>query len=381
MTITILRASLDSFMAKALKLNKRLEKYGKSIKILSLHDSMKTIEGKDCCFTTIEIEAPLLLRQNSPVQYLGMKTYVDGIKVFYSTDKENPVHTIDREECDHCHTKRYRLKYFFFKVEGEVKVIGSSCVKEYFGMDVERYLDTYTNVMQELEEEFGGEGQGGGSRSRLVHIDDVILATYCATNGFKYNWVSKEKAHYDNIPTTDLVRNYLYTTDKIMNQEKDEAYKVLKDQFSSIKEKLYAKYRDKEVVTDFDANIRNNLFYPDGTERDFIICVGLVGWLCNDIQHPREEESSSKPSEWVGEENEKIEKTVKIIQNAMVNSNYGQSFIVLMEDEVGNKLKTFTTGAFSNVCVGESVKIKGTIKRHEAYRGIKTTLLTRVSKI
>jgi len=51
-----------------------------------------------------------------------------------------------------------------------------------------------------------------------------------------------------------------------------------------------------------------------------------------------------------------------------------------MTDLAGNTVKTFNTGSFATgVEIGEKYRIKGTIKKNEAYNNVKASLLTRVA--
>ena len=54
------------------------------------------------------------------------------------------------------------------------------------------------------------------------------------------------------------------------------------------------------------------------------------------------------------------------------------SYMYLMTDKDGNKYKWSTSKYFNE---DEDVKLKGTVKEHAEYKGIKQTVLTRCSEI
>ena len=68
--------------------------------------------------------------------------------------------------------------------------------------------------------------------------------------------------------------------------------------------------------------------------------------------------------------------TVKNVQG--FDGAYGTSYLVTMVTPEGNVLKTFSSGNFGNVEVGQTLQIKGTVKKHEVYKGNKETMLSRV---
>lgn len=60
------------------------------------------------------------------------------------------------------------------------------------------------------------------------------------------------------------------------------------------------------------------------------------------------------------------------------DSDFGPSMLVRMRDVAGNVFTTFTGGAFvDGLTVGMALSVKGTVKKHDEYRGVKQTILTR----
>jgi hypothetical protein len=70
-----------------------------------------------------------------------------------------------------------------------------------------------------------------------------------------------------------------------------------------------------------------------------------------------------------------ITATVKNVRE-MPDNGFGISYLVTMETAEGHVLKTFTSGAISDVPVGESVTFNAGIKSHDEYQGRPETLLT-----
>ena len=82
-------------------------------------------------------------------------------------------------------------------------------------------------------------------------------------------------------------------------------------------------------------------------------------------------------SEWVGQPGDRIkDEEVVLVKKASFTGRYGLTNIYTFEDNNGN-LYTWFTATFLNKAVNDKFKIKGTIKKHDEFRGVKTTVLTR----
>jgi hypothetical protein len=88
------------------------------------------------------------------------------------------------------------------------------------------------------------------------------------------------------------------------------------------------------------------------------------------LQKKREEKS-----EWVGEEKERREFTLTVLRVFELDSDWGVTSLHKMVDADGNIFVWYA----SNECLeqGKTFKLRGTVKRHDEYRGTKQTVLTR----
>ena len=58
-------------------------------------------------------------------------------------------------------------------------------------------------------------------------------------------------------------------------------------------------------------------------------------------------------------------------------NRYDVRWLVTFKDENGNDFSWFTTGDWSTEDEGKKFAVKGTIKEHKEYKGIKQTIITR----
>lgn len=79
-------------------------------------------------------------------------------------------------------------------------------------------------------------------------------------------------------------------------------------------------------------------------------------------------------SQYIGEVGQRVELDVIVEKNISLNGNYGETHMHLLRS--GEDLLIWTTMA-KNWAVGSSHHIKGTVKKHQEYRGENQTVLTR----
>jgi hypothetical protein len=96
----------------------------------------------------------------------------------------------------------------------------------------------------------------------------------------------------------------------------------------------------------------------------------------DDMNARRDEIAADKPSnEFIGNVGEKVSIPVTILDSRFFDSNYGGSYLITMADEHGNSIKWF---ASKNIPEGmTTAHITGTVKKHEEFKGRKSTMLTR----
>lgn len=81
------------------------------------------------------------------------------------------------------------------------------------------------------------------------------------------------------------------------------------------------------------------------------------------------------PGRFLGSIKEKIEVTVTVKKTIVLTGDYGYSLMHIMEDEEGNAIIWTTTAR--ELHEGEKVTLRGTVKDHKEYKGVKQTVLTR----
>jgi hypothetical protein len=91
---------------------------------------------------------------------------------------------------------------------------------------------------------------------------------------------------------------------------------------------------------------------------------------------------SKLQSDFVGEAKERLTLILTVDIKRAIESDYGVSMFYVMHDEDGNKFICFYSGYKFEADEEDTIKIKGTVKKHELDRnGVKQTVLTRIAGV
>lgn len=83
----------------------------------------------------------------------------------------------------------------------------------------------------------------------------------------------------------------------------------------------------------------------------------------------------------VGTIGKRMESVVKVTFNKAIETNYGTSSLLILEDKEGHKFKCFYSGYTFNVdwCEDQFLPVKFTVKQHGEYNGEKYTQVSRIA--
>lgn len=88
------------------------------------------------------------------------------------------------------------------------------------------------------------------------------------------------------------------------------------------------------------------------------------------------EKENAPKTEWCGSIKDKVDLTVKLTRRGRYETMYGVTYVYTFEDAEGHQL-VWKTGTWLEQEEGAEVTLKGTVKAHSEYKGIKQTELTR----
>lgn len=385
---------LDLFKEKLTQLNKRLTRYGKqplefqeidrSERLVTFRshekgDSYKNDILQSYFIEFVELEIiglEFFKKDDKNYRYIGSINYDKGIKTVYCID-EAYVEYFNRDYkiCDHCLTNRYRKTYNLFETDGKVIQIGATCSHDYFGIDVEKFLNVYLQTFSifSLPEDEEGDGY---YESWTRKAGAVFAAVRKATNNF-HKWVSTDKATSEEESTSATIRRELFDNYSFLCKED----KIPEGILERIRE-----YWEKQETTSFVINMREAL------KKDYAACknVGSYGFaIFRAMKAFREEEAAknSKPAvECPYKDGERPSLSLEVTSIRVIQiQGYGYPYsyedlcIVnfLSDDGVRYVTKSSAQDAFKLI-QGDKVVIKGTISGIDEFKGVKSWVLKRI---
>lgn len=285
----------------------------------------------------------------------------------------------DRTRCDHCGHNRRRKKVYILKdEEGDLKQVGSSCLKDFTGhKSAVDLAKTYANICEFVD---SATNPVFDSKNISVNLFDVEDALSVACQKTRKNGYIKSC--------------YAAST-------KRRVLRVLSDPNIDIDEHIEEVDREKaREVIEWSKNMEPNNSYLSNIKALCSLDVvqhKFIGILVSAPQaFDRENSKEDVESNWVGDKGDRIEGIdAKIIMTKRIDksgcrSSYDESYtIVKFQTEDDNILvwftsstKTFWSEDRSEVRVrdlnGEKVTIRATVKDHSIFNDTRQTKVSRV---
>lgn len=315
--------------------------------------------------------------------------------------------------CDKCHKKIGRNKYLVFsKVGKEVEtrddlvVLGTSCAKDYFPFSVESYFGFLESAFEELGSYDEFNGSFGGCSSHYHTLSAIYTATLATTDNLKcYEKEGVTKGNVLGWLNNLKMDKYTYYRDAYPMPSNPIPFE---DVISWVKDMLDKS--TEELRSDFEINARSVFFktLDDGTRelRDRIpnkfLGIAIYGFISAKRNHDRlvekkiaEEKRAIENAkvEYYGNVGDKFELTLIFDKTFGFETMYGYSYIHLFHDDEGHQFKWSSsngtykveydkTADFGGIeyCefeVGHKYLMKGSVKAHNEYKGVKQTVITR----
>ena len=336
------------------------------------------------------------------VQFEGVIDLIEkneNAKVFKLADS-NLFKYLKDCRCDECKKSIERSKYIVFSKAGkpvesreDLIVLGTSCAKNYFPFNVVDYIGNLETFYTELFEECDDSMGFGHRDSNYVNIQTLFRYTAAVTDDFKvYEKDGITKGYVECLIKGKKNDNIVYTTPKTKWEDMAEwlkaAYGEPKDEFST---NIYSVIFEPRTESNPELRFRSdiNLKYLG------IACYAFVGAK---KAHDKELEKLAREKMykdgcadgWFGNIGDKFEKELMFERIIGFDGYYGYTYFIFFRDEEGHVFKwSSANGNYHCWCktngkdgycdyeVGKKYLIKGSIKDHSEYKGVKQTVITR----
>lgn len=287
--------------------------------------------------------------------------------------------SVKASRCDHCHSNRKRVINFLLHNDekNELVCIGSTCVKDFLQTSLD-YLKLW-NLSTQLEEGIHKElsGVGDNPRNWYFKTDDALAVAvhFIDEYGFKSAKAADEER---SISTRDRMREFYLkprTTGSIQLLEDNS--KMITEEEKELGSKVLHWMRDSKDKWFNNTAFANNMLTAISMDSVNYVMFGFLAFAVkmyrDDLVAPKKE------IEYIGSIGEKLTLDLKFVSKYVFQNSYfsdGANFVYTFNDASGNILQWFTASEI-DFKVGETYKIRGTVKKHDTYKGSKRTYITR----
>lgn len=267
-------------------------------------------------------------------------------------------------ECDHCGSNRDRRNTFVCETTDGVKLIGKSCLKDFFGVDPARCLGFW-----EGRNNFLGDC-GGPSREEFIGLDELLTVSYR---------VARKLGGYLK-GTSGKHVSLLIWGDRSTYKETREENKKIIDSYKGFEPEF-----DKEAFSDYVLGLRRDGGFNDNlrtalAQQDYVsvkrvgLIIAAVGLSVSrllrleETAETRQAEAEAQaarpaPKLFDAPEGKRIDFEGEVVRTYVYQSDYGATCIVSIRCDDGSALVNFHTGA-NRPEAGKRYAIRATIKRH-----------------
>lgn len=394
-------ANMDALRENIAKLNKKAEK-------LNCQPVMPIIKGTETIKATKVMPGGRILKYEYEVllvRVTGDTPKLAGwslvAKIEYLEDERMvlcvPGETCPEEfrtrglECDHCKSQRNRKHVFVLRnTDGQHVQVGRSCIKDFLGgISPEQLLAQASWSFSIVNTCRDYEGEGCSRVPETINIVEYLNAVAICIR--RLGWVSKGEVRWSEDSSTSSDAWTLCKPD--LRTPRDEAIfnEWIKDN------SLQHQERDEEVAAEAlawavsaETTGTSDYIYNLGVacragyvtrKTAGIVASAISSYLksCErQVEEARNRKDVTKTRGWVGKEKVRQDFMGLTIQYIKyIGGKYGVTTLVAFEDETGNLIRWFSSTNMDNLNQGDVVDIKATVKKHDTYRDVNQTMISR----
>jgi hypothetical protein len=312
-----------------------------------------------------------------PVRFKGWRLVasvdnVEGLPVFRSVPGEDvPVRyrEMNPAACEHCGVSRFRTETFIVGNEdGRYMQAGSTCVRDFIGWDVSAVAAYYEDIGNIIDD----PDTLGSYAVVAFRPEDIIRAasSVVSVDG-KYHRSSEQESS-----TKGKVVEMLLPT--ASNASLREYYGTEPQQAERIYDATLAALPTLDLSGDWAYNLTTTM----KAERVEMRHVGIIASAVVLGLRAIEDAATGNGGEYIAPVGEKVTVTGTMNDFRRIDGAYGTSYLITLADDNGNIVKWFASNPGTSMqALGRRFTMTGTVKKHDEYRGVKSTVLTRCKMV
>lgn len=343
-----------------------------------------TIGHRDYVYVRVEGEAPRIpgYRLVAVVEPLG-----EGTNLVLGVPGNDDVEVPDEFRtsairCDHCELNRNRAKGYAVlrEADGEVSMVGRNCLRDFTGHEDPEAVAKACDLLCSLEETLSEPNGGWGTPLRFLDLEGYLLFVDAAVS--RDGWVSRSAARADArlVATADVALNAVNPTSEYDRKLRDELEERITDECRErVRRAIEWAREDLDAKSDFFWNLKvvaEADAFP--VRRAGIAAYLIVAWD-RELERAAKRARRVADSEHFGTPKERAEFTLTVTRAHGFSTAYGWTTAFSFLDESGNEAVWFSSGRDPGLEVGNTYKVRATVKKHDTYKGVAQTVLSRVS--
>lgn len=376
---TILNVKKDSVEKVINRISKRAVKLGLSPVEYEYSDTFykKIVDeyGRTLHFSMVDITIKMvdeIMIEGEWVLAATLEKTESGIIVNKVDDSIGEFGNIEKIECDHCNTNHQRKYGYAIKniKNDKVLILGKACLQKYFPASEQLKQALFSASFITLFDDCYDENDfiGGGSYT-CYSLEEVLSATVYIVN--KYGYKKSNSEGSTSFVIGDMFHEYYAKYDKEISE-------IIKGQLTEAKEIIeYFKNIDanndymnnlKIIANDCCVDFRRHLGYA----------VSMVATYNKIMEKQSEYEKKNIVNEYFGEIKKRYDFDLTVKRVNSFETEYGTKFIYTMNDSDGRIFVWFTMNDWYEC--GDEINCRATIKEHKDYKGLKQTIVTRLTE-
>jgi len=299
-------------------------------------------------YATAQYQSVADIEISVPVFELGGWTVVgerthSGHFIEYTREKHADNFKAQKFACQHCGKLRKRNTVFALEHDGgERKLVGSSCIDEFTGvLNAESFAMFLQKVFAFAESIVEAQRLNLVERAQIIPTGVASIVTCAAIRTFGF--VDGHNAD----ATHKRVLQYLETGEC-----------------------------DGLEIADEDVAASGKLIDKVGGENSVVFVAALPLTVKQINQNLRAQAQEAAPSQWVGALGDKLTLSVKFVEGRKLVGAQWDSW--LYKGYVGSDMITVFSSKELPIVINAVTQIHGNVKKHDEYKGVKSTVLNYV---
>lgn len=384
--------NFKTFISKIDNLNRKAQKLHCTPIVANVikTDNEKQEDGSIIVYRTVAIlgEAPMLNNWvlSAIIQHLGTPStgIINVIRTVPGMSVDVEYYHTASSNCYHCNVDRLRKETFVVSniVTGAQNQVGRSCLRDFTGHSSPHTLAAWAEELSIFDEWCENPSGGYSSGSKLYPLKDYL--EWVTKNVREYGWVSATHAREEG----GVATAHRAWSDMIMNKSLRDINEFPTYDDIKLTEQIYTYIRKRCLAADFNP-VNDYMSNIQSIARADIVDSKLIGLAASmyivHANHMKREIAKANRvdlsrSHHLGSPGDKLTFDALVLSITPFDSSFGVSELISLVDEDGNVLvwmKSPGSKYITELTSGKRVVAYGTIKKHNEYKGIKQTVLTR----